>query len=138
MVKAHPRKTQPNPHYTSREGRKLDPSWNSTSRQWQDVIWLSVNSYSLVFRALICKLICGWQRQTRVWKRILDVIRCLTTSSFVDWGLIGNEWAAFPLWCKQKDEGNHTNHKFTKNIKLTFITLTLTWLYIIVRQEDLS
>lgn len=50
-----------------------------------------------IFRALICKLICGWQRQAWVWERILDVIRCLAPSSFVDWSLIGNESAALPL-----------------------------------------
>jgi len=68
----------------------------------QDVIWLlSGNSASPIFRALICKLICGWQRQAWVWERILDVIWCLTPSSFVDWSLIGNEGAAFPLWGRQ-------------------------------------
>lgn len=87
---------------TSREGRKLDPSWNDTSRRRQDVIWLlSGNSTSPIFRALICKLICGWQRQAWVWEWILDVIWCLTPSSFADWSLIGNEGAAFPLWGRQ-------------------------------------
>lgn len=87
---------------TSREGRKLDPSWNNASRRRQDVIWLlSGNSTSPIFRALICKLICGWQRQAWVWERILDVIRCLAPSSFVDWSIIGNESAAFPLWGRQ-------------------------------------
>lgn len=102
MVEAQPGKAQLNSLRTSREGRKLDPSWNDTSRRRQDVIWLlSGNSTSPIFRALICKLICGWQRQAWVWERILDVIRCLTPSSFVDWSLIGNEGAAFPLWGRQ-------------------------------------
>lgn len=93
------KKNQLNSLCTSREGRKLNPSWNDTSRRRQDVIWLlSGNSTSPIFRALICKLICGWQRQAWVRERILDVIRCLTPSWFVDWSLIGNEGAAFPLW----------------------------------------
>lgn len=87
---------------TSRRGRKLDPTWKYTSRRGQDVIWLlSGNSTSPIFRVLICKLICGWQRQAWVWERILDVIRCLTPSWFVDWSLIGKESAAFPLWGRQ-------------------------------------
>lgn len=95
-VKAQPRKTQLKSLRTSREGRKLDPSWNDTSRRRQDVIWLlSGNSTSPIFRAFICKLICGWQRQAWVWERILDVIQCLTPSSFADWSLIGN-WCCIP------------------------------------------
>lgn len=102
MVESQPGKTQLNSVCTSKEGRKQDPSWNATSRRRQDVIWLlSGNSTSLIFRALICKLICGWQRQTWVWERILDVIWCLTPSSFVDLSLIGNEGATLPLWGRQ-------------------------------------
>lgn len=87
---------------TSRGGRKLGPTWKYTSRCWQDVIWLlSGSSTSPIFRALICKLICGWQLRAWVWERILDVIRCLIPSWFVDWSLIGKESAAFPLWGKQ-------------------------------------
>lgn len=87
---------------TSRGGRKLDPTWKYTSRCWQDVIWLlSGSSTSPIFRALICKLICGWQLRAWVWERILDVIRCLVPSWFVDWSLIGKESAAFPLWGRQ-------------------------------------
>lgn len=88
--------------HTSRGGRKLDPSWSDTSRRRQDVIrLLSGNSTSPIFRALICELICGWQRQAWACERILDIIRCLTPSSFVDLSLIGNEGAAFPLWGTQ-------------------------------------
>lgn len=82
--------------------RKLHPSWKNKSRRRQDVIWLlSGNSASPIFRALIWKLICGWQRRAWVGERILDVIRRLTPSSFVDWSLIGNESTAFPLWGRQ-------------------------------------
>lgn len=87
---------------TSRGGRKLAPTWKYTSRCWQDVIWLlSGSSTSPIFRALICKLICGWQLRAWVWERILDVIRCLIPSWFVDWSLIGKESTAFPLWGRQ-------------------------------------
>lgn len=64
-----------------------------------------------IFRVLICKLICGWQRQAWVWKRILDVIWCLSTSSLGDWSLIGNEGTAFSLWGSQGGDGTHTNCK---------------------------
>lgn len=96
------RKNSTNSPCTSRGGRKLDPTWKYTSRRWQDVIWLlSGNSTSPIFRVLICKLICGWQLRAWVWERILDVIRCLIPSWFVDWSLIGKESAAFPLWGRQ-------------------------------------
>lgn len=96
------RKNSTNSPCTSRGGRKLDPTWKYTSRRWQDVIWLlSGSSTSPIFRVLICKLICGWQLQAWVWERILDVIRCLIPSWFVDWSLIGKESAAFPLWGRQ-------------------------------------
>lgn len=43
-----------------------------------------------------------WLAKTAwVGERILDVIRRLTPSSFVDWSLIGNESTAFPLWGRQ-------------------------------------
>lgn len=99
MVESQPDKAQLNSLHTSRGGRKWNPSWNGTSRHRQDVIrLLSGNSNSPIFTALICKLIYGWQRQAWVWKRILDVIRCLATSSFTNWSLIGNEDDAYPLW----------------------------------------
>lgn len=102
MVDARAGKTPPNSVRTSMGSRKLHPSWKNKSRRRQDVIWLlSGNSASPIFRALIWKLICGWQRQAWVGERILDVIRRLTPSSFVDWSLIGNESTTFPLWGRQ-------------------------------------
>lgn len=112
MVEAQTGKTQLDCLHTQRERRKLDPSWNDASRKRQDVIQLlSGNSNSPIFRVLICKLICGWQRQAWVWKRILDVIWCLSTSSLGDWSLIGNEGTAFSLWGSQGGDGTHTNCK---------------------------
>lgn len=112
MVEAQTGKTQLDCLHTQRERRKLDPSWNDASRKRQDVIQLlSGNSNSPIFRVLICKLICGWQRQAWLWKRILDVIWCLSTSSLVDWSLIGNEGTAFSLWGSQGGDGTHTNCK---------------------------
>lgn len=122
MVEAQTGKTQLDCLHTQRERRKLDPSWNDASRKRQDVIQLlSGNSNSPIFRVLICKLICGWQRQAWVWKRILDVIWCLSTSSLGDWSLIGNEGTAFSLWGSQGGDGTHTNCKtlfHTTEVKL--------------------
>lgn len=64
MVEAQTGKTQLDCLHTQRERRKLDPSWIDASRKRQDAIrLLSGISNSPIFRVLICKLICGWQRQ---------------------------------------------------------------------------
>lgn len=120
MVEAQTGKTQLDCLHTQRERRKLDPSWNDASRKRQDVIQLlSGNLNSPIFRVLICKLICGWQRQAWVWKRILDVIWCLSTSSLGDWSLIGNEGTAFSLWGSQgvtapTQTANSVSHNWSK------------------------
>lgn len=121
-----PGKTEPNSVRTSREGRKMNPSWKNTSRHRQDVIgFLSGNSTSPIFRVLICKLICDWQRQAWVWERILDVIRCLTPSRFVDWSLIGNESAVFPacLFCRVQEYNHHFKQRTNKSLCPFFVFL---------------
>lgn len=73
MVESKPGETQLNSLGTSREGRK------QVGTRDQDA----------------GRMLFGCYLATRL------VIRCLTPSSFVDWSLIGNEGAAFPLWGRQ-------------------------------------